>query len=257
MSEKGKKRLKTAMKIVLAISLIPWIFMMFAAVYSYFAGTTVGLFQAASKIYGTEAFIYTIEIYLFTFFPFYIITAFTTLISIIILIVLKKKAIDEPKKSPKVIITCGKICSGKSTLAKKLRLEYNAVILSVDDITLALFGQNAGDKLDEYVEKLKEYFFGKSVEIIETGTNVILEWGFWQKSERDHARKFYAEHGIPCEFHYLSVSDEEWERRLQKRNADVEAGRTNAYYVDDGLKAKFEEMFEPPEETETDIIINA
>ena len=138
-------------------------------------------------------------------------------------------------------MTCGKICSGKSTLAKKLRLEYNAVILSVDDITLALFGQDAGDKLDEYVDKLKEYFFGKSVEIIETGTNVILEWGFWQKSERDHTRKF----------------DEEWERRLRKRNADVEAGRTNAYYVDDGLKAKFEEMFEPPEETETDIIINA
>ena len=39
---------------------------------------------------------------------------------------------------PKVIMTCGKICSGKSTYAQKLRLEYSAVILSVDEITLAL-----------------------------------------------------------------------------------------------------------------------
>ena len=31
---------------------------------------------------------------------------------------------------PKVIMTCGKICSGKSTYAQKLRLEYSAVILS-------------------------------------------------------------------------------------------------------------------------------
>ena len=48
---------------------------------------------------------------------------------------------------PKVIMTCGKICSGKSTYAQKLRLEYSAVILSVDEITLALFGNEAGRKL--------------------------------------------------------------------------------------------------------------
>ena len=39
----------------------------------------------------------------------------------------------------KVIMTCGMICCGKSTYAKKLQAEQNAVILSVDDITLTLF----------------------------------------------------------------------------------------------------------------------
>lgn len=37
-----------------------------------------------------------------------------------------------------VIMTCGKICSGKSTYAQKLSKKYNAVILSVDEITLSL-----------------------------------------------------------------------------------------------------------------------
>ena len=157
----------------------------------------------------------------------------------------------------KVIMTCGKICSGKSTYAKKMRTEHKAVILSVDEITLALFGQDAGEKHSEYVAKLEEYLFGKSAEIAETGTNVVLDWGFWRKNERDYARSFYKKHGIPCELHYISISDEEWDRRIEKRNSDVDAGRTNAYYVDDGLKAKFREMFEPPEENECDVVIKA
>ncbi len=158
---------------------------------------------------------------------------------------------------PKVIMTCGKICSGKSTYAQKLRKELNAVILSVDEITLALLGQNAGDKLDEYVEKLEAYLFDKSVEIIDTGINVILEWGFWTKHERGYAREFYSSRGIASEFHYLAVSDKEWARRIEKRNTDIAAGRINAYYIDDGLKEKFVRIFETPGENELDVTVNA
>ena len=52
---------------------------------------------------------------------------------------------------PKVLIMCGKICSGKSTYAEKLKFENKAVILSVDELTLALFENQAGEKLDFYV----------------------------------------------------------------------------------------------------------
>ena len=37
----------------------------------------------------------------------------------------------------KVILTCGKICCGKTTYAQKLCKENNAILLSVDEITLA------------------------------------------------------------------------------------------------------------------------
>lgn len=84
---------------------------------------------------------------------------------------------------PKVLIMCGKICSGKSTYAEKLKLENKAVILSVDELTLALFENQAGEKLDFYVEKLKEYFLKKSLDIVEAGADVILDWGFWTKKK--------------------------------------------------------------------------
>ena len=155
----------------------------------------------------------------------------------------------------KVYMTCGKICSGKSTYAQKLRRQYSAAVLSVDEITLALFGPTPGDMLDEYVRRTEEYLYQKSVELVETGINVVLDWGFWTKRERDEARQFYASHGIACGFHYLEIGDQEWFRRIAKRNADLVAGRTEAYYVDDGLARKFADIFQAPSPNEIDVWI--
>ena len=153
----------------------------------------------------------------------------------------------------KVYILCGKICSGKSTYSQQLRKDKKAVILSVDDITLTLLGQNGGDTLDVYVEKLEQYFFQKSVEIVETGINVVLDWGFWTKTERDFAKQFYGSRGIEYEFHYISINDEEWYRRLEKRNKDVLEKKSDAYYVDEGLAEKFKSIFEIPGKEEIDV----
>ena len=55
----------------------------------------------------------------------------------------------------KVIMLCGKICSGKSTYANSISKQEKAVILSVDEITLALFGQYTGEKPDDYELDIK------------------------------------------------------------------------------------------------------
>ena len=77
--------------------------------------------------------------------------------------------------------------------------------------------KNRWQKFIYYAEKFEQYFFQKSVEIVETGINVILDWGFWTKRERDFAKEFYGSRGIEYEFHYIIISDEEWYRRLDKR----------------------------------------
>lgn len=75
----------------------------------------------------------------------------------------------------KAILICGKICSGKSTYAARLKKETNAVLLSVDEIMLDLFGLYAGEKHDEYTEKIQKYLFEKSIEIINSGSDVVLD----------------------------------------------------------------------------------
>lgn len=154
----------------------------------------------------------------------------------------------------KVYLICGKICCGKTTYAQKLCADNNAILLSVDEITLALFGQYCGDKHDDYVERTEKYLLNKSMEFINKDINVVLDWGFWTKEERKAVKEFYSSRGIECELHYIEISDKTWKYRLNKRNIAVLAEVTSAYYVDENLAEKFGFMFEEPCEADIDVI---
>lgn len=152
----------------------------------------------------------------------------------------------------KVICICGKLCSGKTTYAKRLCQQGSAVILSVDEIMLAVFGQYAGDKHEIYVHRLYKFLCEKAVQIVNAGVNVVLDWGFWTKDNRDKAKAYFKEHGISCEIHYIDICDEDWAKFIEKRNASAEAHKDRAYYVDSKLVEKFNNMFEMPSKEEID-----
>jgi len=153
----------------------------------------------------------------------------------------------------KVILLCGKICSGKSTYAEKIIREQKAVLLSCDELMLSVFDPLLGDKHDIISDRVQKYLYQKSLDIIAAGANVLLDWGYWQKSRRDAARAFYREKGIPFEFHYIDVSHEDWQKNIAERNRAIEEGRSDAYFIDAGLAAKFESLFEAPEKDEMDV----
>ena len=155
----------------------------------------------------------------------------------------------------KVIMTCGKICCGKTTYAKKLKNELNAVILSIDDITLTMFPEGAGEMHDTYALRAEQYLLSLSLQVLQAGTDVILDWGLWTRAQRERIRAFYRDHGnIPNEIHYLRIREQEWQRRIRKRN-EGQGRDPSAYYVDEGLLEKVESLFEEPAADETDLIV--
>ena len=157
----------------------------------------------------------------------------------------------------KVIMTCGKICCGKSTYARRLQAEGNAVILSIDEITLAMFPEGAGEMHDTYARRAEQYLLSLSLQILRAGTDAILDWGLWTRAQRDRLRAFYTGHGVKNEIHYLRLSPEEWERRIRGRNAEQKEEEPQAYFVDEGLLRKVESLFEEPSDTEIDVLIEA
>ena len=155
-----------------------------------------------------------------------------------------------------VVFVGGKICCGKTTYSQTICEENNAVLLSVDEITLAVFDGDLGEKHDEYVKRVKRYLLKKAVEIVRTGTVVVLDWGFWTKAEREFTKAFFRDNGIETEMHYLDISEEQWQKNIRKRNAEVLAGKISAYYVDDGLLEKLDSVFEMPEKDEIEFLIH-
>lgn len=111
-------------------------------------------------------------------------------------------------------------CSGKTTLAKKLEQERSALRLTPDEWQVALFGQDAEepehDARHSLIEALLWKIAGRALEL---GTNVILDFGFWAREEREDYRWRAKQLGAGSEVHYLDVPEEELLRRLEKRNS--------------------------------------
>ena len=154
----------------------------------------------------------------------------------------------------KVIAICGKICCGKSYYAKSLAEKEQAVILSCDELTKDLFDNDLGDKHDEMALRIWAYFKKKSVELVNVGCTVILDWGFWSLENRESLREFFEKQGVPCEWHYIDVDEETWKRNIAERNERVLRGEGGSdYYLDEGLMGKLQSLWEEPAKEEIDV----
>ena len=150
----------------------------------------------------------------------------------------------------KIILICGAICSGKSTLARELAQRENAVILSNDELTKAV-GEYLGEQHDAIAERMQLYLRGKAVEIARAGVSVILEWGFWRRADRAEITRYLTAQGVPFEWHYMDVAPVQLRRNIARRNAHP---GPSDYVVDEGLMQKCLSAFEPPSPGEMDII---
>ena len=107
----------------------------------------------------------------------------------------------------------------------------------------------------EYEKRIKEYLFTKSSEIIEKGFDVVLDWGFWTKEERNSTKEFYKSQNINCELHYIEIDDETWEYQLNKRNNEILNKETKAYYLEHNRALEFASRFEKPDMDEVDVLV--
>ena len=155
----------------------------------------------------------------------------------------------------KVILVCGKICSGKSHYSKVIKESLNAVIISPDEATYELINNVQGEFYNVFSERLNKYLTRKVGQIAQAGANVIFERGLWTRKEREQIVKYYKDNDIDCEIHYVCVDDETWKQNIAERNQRVLDGNGGSdFYLDEGLMEKLESKWEEPTEDEVDMI---
>ncbi len=105
-------------------------------------------------------------------------------------------------------------------LAKKLELELPALRLTPDEWQIRLFGQDAADPEHNARHSLIEaMLWNIASRALELRTDVILDFGFWAKEEREDYRSRAKILGAGSEVHFLDVQEEELLRRLKERNS--------------------------------------
>ena len=144
---------------------------------------------------------------------------------------------------PTVIALCGLPGSGKTTRSKQIESDRPALRFSEDDWVLRLYGAEAVHD-DRIRELIKEVQWDLAAQALRLGVDVVLDWGFWGRSERDDFRARTAALGATFELEYLDVPRDEMWHRVQARNAII--GPDAPLYVDKALFDVCWGMFQPP-----------
>ena len=112
-----------------------------------------------------------------------------------------------------------------------------------------MFGHDVSDpEHDERHTKVEELMWEIAVKVLQVGVNVILDFGFWTKSEREEFRRKARSFGANSKIHYMDVPDGIIWERLSARNRS--AGKDAIFYVG---KKEFDEwsgVFEIPSREE-------
>jgi len=142
---------------------------------------------------------------------------------------------------PRLVLICGLPASGKTTLAREVADAYGAVRLNPDEWELAL----DVDPFDEgFQARLEAEFWELTQRLLMLGTSVVLEWGFWARSERDEKREAARTLGVAVELRFLDAPYEELLRRVVDRHAGGGIAITESHME------RYRGIFQPPTDEE-------
>lgn len=134
--------------------------------------------------------------------------------------------------------------SGKTTLAAHLERNYSALCFSIDEWMIKLYGHHMSrEDFDHKIECIKQLIWLVVERLISIGVNVVLDYGFWQASERNQVcRRIKEKGGIPI-IYFLNVPLPKLRERLAKRNRNLSEG---TFEITPEMLDLFMTRFEPP-----------
>lgn len=126
-----------------------------------------------------------------------------------------------PARSLVLHMLCGKIASGKSTLAAELARAPGTVLIAEDEWLGALYGGEMADIAD-FVRRsamLRAAMGPHVAHLLNAGVSVVLDFQANTVESRSWMRTILDETGAAHRLHVLSASDETCLARLRERNA--------------------------------------
>ena len=160
---------------------------------------------------------------------------------------------QDARKPGDVFLLCGKIASGKSHYAKTLLKDGRTVLLSQDDFVEQLGLDYFDDFHSSLIPKLQYCLYELATEISRCGANVVLDFGFWSKRERQYVSEVFRNMCITPYWCYMDISDSVWVQNIADRNREVIAEGHPEFQIDAAKMQEINAEFEVPTRDEMDI----
>jgi len=126
----------------------------------------------------------------------------------------------------KLYFMCGKMAAGKSTCAKQLARDHNALLLVQDELVAALFPGEIQDipSFVKYSGRLKDALSSHICDLLSRGVSVVLDFPGNTRNQRRWFRDLCERTSVEHELHYIDASDDLCKRQLRQRSEALPAG---------------------------------
>ena len=157
------------------------------------------------------------------------------------------------KKQPIAYVICGFIGAGKTTFARKLEKETKAIRITKDEWIIKIFGNKiTSDKnFESYDKNITELATDIAFRILKSGKDVIIDEGFWVKSQRDDIKKKLLQAGANPIFYYVKSSIKQMKERVINRS---KYPPIDSFEINEEMFDKYLKYWEPPT-VEEDILL--
>lgn len=146
----------------------------------------------------------------------------------------------------------GPVGAGKTTFGRAFAAEHHAVFFCLDEWMATLFMMDAPSPivLDwalPRTQRCEQQIWSVARQLVEHGTDVVLELGFFTREQRARVRGLAEAAGIAVEAHLLEVPREVRRERVRARNR---GSATLTVEVDDAMFDWAEGYYEPLDDSE-------
>ena len=145
----------------------------------------------------------------------------------------------------------GFLGAGKTTFARRLERGLPAIRFSHDEWMARLYGDDPpADQFPDLFRRVSEQIGELWPRCLELRLDVVLDFGFWSRRQRDETRAMASALGAGTRLYRLACTEEEAWRRIERRNLNLNGSLLISRNTFEVLKSRFEPLDDDEERIE-------
>jgi predicted kinase len=143
-----------------------------------------------------------------------------------------------------LVLCCGRVCSGKSTFSRRIEADRGFFHLSADEWMLRLYGETKDRaEFDARLSRCRALIEDLAARLLARGLDVVLDFGFWTRRDRDETRARFSGAGHRVILVYFPIDPDTQLAYARKRAA---MDKTDEYAFDRDTIETLNRFFEEP-----------